>query len=95
MSLAAVSRALAAKHGIPQEVVQELVLDALQCIERQSVETGRCAIRGFGVFKLRQFAARPGRNIHTGQAVAVPARTCLVFQHASDRAHALQSEPAT
>lgn len=92
MSLALVSKALAAKHAMPEEVVQELVLDALRCIEQQSIDAGRCAIRGFGVFKVREFAPRPGRNIRTGEAVVVPARRRLVFQHATDRARTLMQD---
>ncbi|TXI24213.1 MAG: HU family DNA-binding protein [Roseateles sp.] len=92
MSIADLSKALASKHEMPVDVARDLVVDVLQLIEKTTVARGRCAVRGFGVFKMQHFAAKPARNPRTGERVTAPARTRLVFKHASDRRAAAEQD---
>lgn len=91
MSLIRIAKVVADKHDLPAEVVRVMLLDAVREIEQQAMVNGRCAIRGFGVFKRQRFAAKPARNPRTGEAVLVPERTRLVFQQGADRAEALET----
>jgi integration host factor subunit beta len=93
MSLAELSLRIARRHDLPKEVARDLIVDLLGEIESVTTATGRCAIRGFGVFKLKTFAAKPGRNPKTGERVRVPPRRRVVFQYAVDRARLLDPVP--
>jgi DNA-binding protein HU-beta len=92
MSSERISEKLAEKHGLPPAVLRQILMDALLEIERQALESGRCQIRGFGVFRVRTSAARPARNVATGQAVTAPAQTKLVFHHGRDRRQRLRQD---
>ena len=43
---------------------------------------GKVAIGGFGMFEVRERAARAGRNPHTGEAISIPARKYPAFKAA-------------
>jgi integration host factor alpha subunit len=59
------------------EVVVDTVFGALT----EALAEGReVKIAGFGSFTLRQHPARPGRNPKTGKAVAIPARTVVLYR---------------
>jgi nucleoid DNA-binding protein len=94
MSIAHLSKALATKHELTVDAARELVVDVLHLIEKEALASGRCSVRGFGVFKMQHFAAKPARNPKTGERVVAPARTRLVFRHASDRRDAANDAAA-
>lgn len=43
---------------------------------------GKVAIGGFGTFEVRERAARMGRNPHTGEELAIPAKKYPAFKAA-------------
>lgn len=49
-------------------------------IQEQVAAGGEVGISGFGVFKAVEKAPRTGRNVRTGEAVAIPAKTVPVFK---------------
>lgn len=59
------------------EVVVDTVFEAMT----EALAQGReLKIAGFGTFALRRHPARPGRNPKTGKAVAIPARTVVLYR---------------
>lgn len=90
MSLQRIAEELAERHGIDSRQAYRILLSGLQLIERETIASGRCIVRGVGVFHLKRTAERKGRNPRTGEPVTVPARLNIVFRHATDRARALQ-----
>jgi len=61
-----------------------LAVDAiLQAMAKALARGDRIEFRGFGVFKVRYWAARKARNPSTGAPVDVPARHRVAFQPSS------------
>ena len=59
------------------EVIVQTVLDSII----ESLKTGdKVELRGFGSFRLRERAARQGRNPKTGERVYVPAKKVPYFK---------------
>lgn len=63
------------------DVIVQTVLDSIV----DSLKSGeKVELRGFGSFRLRQRAARLGRNPKTGEDVHVPAKTVPYFKPGKD-----------
>ena len=63
------------------EVIVQTVLDSII----ESLKSGeKVELRGFGSFRLRQRAARLGRNPKTGEKVHVPAKKVPYFKPGKD-----------
>ena len=57
-----------------------LVMDALEQLIREELATGgEIPLARTGKFRLREQAARMGRNPKTGESVMIPARRKIVF----------------
>lgn len=56
-----------------------VLADVLGAILDLLIEKGRVELRGFGVFEVRQRAARAGRNPKTGEHIDVPATHWVAF----------------
>ena len=86
---------LAKRHGIPEHVVKDLIIDALSSIRTQVSETGRLQLRGVGVFKRKDIPARQRRNPKTGEPVTVPACSRIEFtEEGSNRPRTQTGDPA-
>ena len=59
------------------EIVTRSVFDQMVAVLR---EEGNFARAGFGTFKVRERAARRGRNPRTGQAIDIPASKTIGFK---------------
>lgn len=70
---------LAAKHDLPELVVKDVLTDGIGLILSAARESGRFQLRGIGVFRRRDMPARPARNLHTGERIMVPPRSCIAF----------------
>jgi len=56
------------------------VLDGIaQALE----DDGEVRLAGFGTFKVKERAARNGRNPHTGEAIKIAARNAVTFKPAT------------
>lgn len=73
-------REVSAKHGIDQSLSKQIVQFVLDSIVRSLEQEGRIELRNFGVFEVRQRAARVARNPRTNEALRVPPKTVVSFQ---------------
>jgi DNA-binding protein HU-beta len=72
-------RELAEEFGIPRRQVDELVTGMLDKITDVLKGGDKVQLTPFGQFKVRDRAARMGRNPMTGEPVKIPAKRVLRF----------------
>lgn len=75
-------RELAEEFGIPRRQVDELVtgmLDKITDVLKSGGKDAKVQLTPFGQFKVRDRAARMGRNPMTGEPVKIPAKRVLRF----------------
>ncbi len=70
---------IAAKTGIEQIAVKQVVQLTLDGIVDVLVSEGRLELRDFGVFEVRILKARKARNPKTREAVDVPSKQVVRF----------------
>lgn len=73
-------QSLATKTAMPIIQVGEVVQLWMDRLIEELAQGHRIELRDFGVFEVRQRAARTGRNPKTGDKVEVPARAAVVFK---------------
>jgi nucleoid DNA-binding protein len=71
---------IAKRLDLPQVDVKKVVQDMLDQIVDILVAEGRLELRDFGVFQVRDRAARRARNPKTGERVRVPPRRVVTFK---------------
>ena len=71
---------IAAKLEITHQETLRIVQGTFDSIIETLVEDGRIELRNFGVFEVKQRAARVGRNPKTGEKVKVPKKCVVVFK---------------
>lgn len=71
---------VAAKLGLTQNEVSEILQQTLDTITGTLVEGHRLEIRNFGVFEIKERDARVGRNPRTGQEVPIPQKRVASFR---------------
>ncbi len=79
MSRADLSRAVQARVGHTQQAVSGLIEDVLAEISDELVSGGEVKISSFANFKVRQKAARIGRNPKTGEEKMIEPRRSISF----------------
>lgn len=79
LSRADLARSLQRRVGHPQQTMSSLVDNVLQEIADELVSGGEVKISSFANFKVRQKAARIGRNPKTGQEVMIQPRRSISF----------------
>ena len=72
-------RIIAGRNGLTQLQVKNIVQRVLDEVIDAIVFEGRIELRNFGVFEVKQRAARKARNPRTGEKVQVPARRVVKF----------------
>ncbi len=73
---------LAERHGLSKGDMREMMSAVAEAIAENARSGEEFSWPGFGKFKLRERAARTGRNPATGEAIQVAASRKLVFQPA-------------
>lgn len=73
-------RDLALKYGLDQTMARKVVQGFLDKTIGILAENGRLELRNFGVFEIRQRAARKARNPKTNERILVPSKRVLTFQ---------------
>jgi nucleoid DNA-binding protein len=73
-------RTISEEIGLTQLKTKEIVQKTFDAIVETLVEDGRIELRNFGVFEVKQRAARKARNPRTGQRVDVPAKYVVTFK---------------
>jgi DNA-binding protein HU-beta/integration host factor subunit beta len=86
-------RDIAMELGIDQILTKRIVQRALDSILEVLAKTGRIELRNFGVFEIRQRAARKARNPKTNEEVVVPAKRILTFRAGKNVARRLLNAP--
>ena len=71
---------IADKVGLTLVDTKEIVQATFEAIIDAIASEGRIELRDFGVFEVRQRAARTGRNPRTGEAVEVPSKRVVAFK---------------
>ena len=66
--------------GMTQLRTKEIVQKTFDAIVETLVADGRIELRNFGVFEVKQRAARKARNPRTGQRVDVPQKFVVTFK---------------
>jgi len=73
-------RRIAKKLKLPQVDTKKVVQSTLDTIVDVLATEGRLELRDFGVFQVKQRAARRARNPKTNQEVMVPPRKVVTFK---------------
>ncbi len=73
-------RTISDEIGMTQLKTKEIVQKTFDAIVETLVEDGRIELRNFGVFEVKQRAARRARNPRTGDKVSVPAKYVVTFK---------------
>lgn len=70
--------------GLTQLKTKEIVQKTFDAIVDSLVEDKRIELRNFGVFEVKQRAARKARNPRTGEKVFVPEKFVVTFKPGKD-----------
>ena len=72
--------ATAEKAGMTKKDAERAVSAALDAITATLAEGGRVQLSGFGIFEVKERAARTGRNPHTKETIEIPASRTPAFK---------------
>lgn len=70
---------VAARAGVTKASAERCVNAFVDILAEALSKGERVALPGLGVFKVRERAARKGRNPQTGKEITIPARKVVVF----------------
>lgn len=88
---ATVAKATGLTDGKAKEVIQATI----DVIKSEMAHERRIELRGFGVFDVVTRGPRAGRNPHTGEKLAVPAKKVVTFKVSKELNAALGLESET
>lgn len=71
---------VAGKAGCTTRVATDVLEAATETIKAAVKAGEEVTLRGFGTFKQQHMAAKPARNITTGEAITIPAHNVPVFK---------------
>ncbi len=77
-------RQISNELGIEQEFAKKIIQRSLDSFIEVLLSEGRLELRNFGVFQVKQRAARRGRNPKTNEVMYIPSKNTVVF-HAGKR----------
>jgi integration host factor beta subunit len=80
MKKADLVEAISGRQGLNKTQVQQIIEDVFEEIATGLAKGDKIDIRGFGMFSVRESAARTGRNPQTGAAIEIPARKVPAFR---------------
>ncbi len=73
------AEAIAAAHNLPRSDARKLVDAVVGAIIDAAMRDEEVSLSGFGKFKVKESAAREGRNPATGETIQIPAAKKLSF----------------
>jgi DNA-binding protein HU-beta len=82
MTKAELVASIAAKTG-KTKIEAEQFIEAFQSVVKENISAG-ITIRGFGTFLLKDRAAKPARNIKTGETIQIPAHKAPLLKFAKE-----------
>ncbi|MFH1146866.1 MAG: integration host factor subunit alpha [Pseudomonadota bacterium] len=68
------------KTGFPRQIMSQIVTAIFDTVKDDLLKGNNVKITNFGVLKVRNKKARPGRNMQTGDAMEVCARSVVTFK---------------
>ena len=71
---------LAERAGLPRSTAELVVHTVLREMSSVLLRGGRIELRGFGSFKVKQYAGYMGRNPRTGDPIAVEPKVLPLFR---------------
>jgi len=71
---------LSEKYNLTQVNTKQVVQGTFDAIVEAIARYGRIELRNFGVFEVKQRAARKARNPRTGEEVLVPPKKVVIFK---------------
>jgi nucleoid DNA-binding protein len=74
------ARVVSNRTGMPQKQTHEVVQSILGTVLETLAAEGRIELRNFGLFEVKQRAARKARNPRTGEKVDVPEKYVVTFK---------------
>ncbi len=74
------ARQISSELNVDQVLVKQIIQSCLDGMVDTIIEKGRLELRNFGVFTVKQRAARKARNPRTNVEVLVPAKRVITFQ---------------
>lgn len=83
MNKAELTRAIALKSGLTQDVASKALNATLDAITESLERSEPVMLIGFGTFEVRQRAARTGRNPSTGEQIQIAASKNAAFKAGS------------
>ena len=81
--------AVAAANSITKADAKKVVETVFEVIAGAAAKGDEVSVNGFGKFKVKESAAREGRNPSTGATIKVPAKTVVKFKVTKDLADAV------
>jgi DNA-binding protein HU-beta len=69
-------------HRLTKTAAREVVDTVLKSIGDNLKEGKQVDLSGFGKFKVKEIAARTGRNVRTGEPIQIPAKKSPAFSAA-------------
>ncbi len=75
-----IAKEVAEALDIPQTLARQAVQKTLEAIIGGLVADGRIELRKFGVFEIKDRAAKRGRNPNTGASIMLPAKKVVTFK---------------
>ena len=82
MTKAELVSAIAKGAGLTKKQADAALKAAVSAVSEALKKGERVAVPGFGIFSVRERAARKGRNPRTGGIIEIPARKVVVFRPA-------------
>jgi DNA-binding protein HU-beta len=83
---------IAEKAGVSKKAADRCLKAFIEAVEDALQKGERIALPGFGIFQVRERAARKGRNPRTGEIMTIPARKVVVFKAAKQLRELLNPE---
>lgn len=82
MNTKELAKAVADQHGMSQTDAQTMITAVLNGIVEAAAGGDEVSLPGFGKFKVKDVAAREGRNPSTGETMTFAAQRKITFQPA-------------
>lgn len=79
-----IAEEVASRLQLPKGQTKDIVNETFNAIGKALRDSGEVRIHGFGVFTVKDTAARTGRNPATGQPVEIAAGRKVAFKAASE-----------
>jgi len=72
--------AVAEKTGMTRKQARQAVAGMMEAIQEALAAGQEVRLVGFGVYQVRERAARKGRDPQTGRVIEIPAKRAVVFR---------------